>query len=220
VVNGTEPPRSSGRPASGRKLRAQGRQTLAKLLEAGLQVFGEKGYHAARVDDVVRRAETSHGTFYLYFSNKDDLLRALAEECAVEMQDLSAGLGDVSPDADGRAELRRWVEGFWRTYARFGAVIRVWMEVQSPDTELARLGLDAVAGMATSLGDRIEVAQRTAGRRRRPGRRAELAPVLLIAMVERFTYFAASRGLPDGGDEDTVLDELTTLVHRAFFAGV
>jgi AcrR family transcriptional regulator len=217
VVDETEQARSSGRPAAGRKLRAQGRQTLAKLLEAGLEVFGEKGYHAARVDDVVRRAETSHGTFYLYFSNKDDLLRALAEECAVEMQDLSAGLGEVSPDVEGRAELRRWVEGFWRTYARFGAVIRVWMEVQSPDTELARLGLDAVAGMATSLGERIDAAQQAAGRAR--GRGGDLAPVLLIAMVERFTYFAASRGLPDGLDEDALLDQLTTLTHRAFFAG-
>jgi AcrR family transcriptional regulator len=32
------------------------------------------------VDDVVRRAQTSHGTFYLYFSNKEDLFKALLRD--------------------------------------------------------------------------------------------------------------------------------------------
>src|SRR6516164_10918740 len=67
-----------GRPAQGRELRAQGRRTLRRLLDAGLRVFARRGYHAARVDDIVRAARTSHGTFYLYFANKEDLLRALA----------------------------------------------------------------------------------------------------------------------------------------------
>jgi AcrR family transcriptional regulator len=193
--------RSSGRPASERKLRAQGRRTLARLLDAGLQAFGERGYHAARVDDVVRLAETSHGTFYLYFSNKDDLLRALARECAVEMQGLTDALGEVTPDQAGRAELRRWVEGFYRTYTRYGSVIRAWMEGQSADTELVRMGTEAFATLASTLGKRMG--------------RQDLAPVLLVAMVERFTYFVSSRGLP--AEEDKVLDDLTVLVQRGFF---
>ncbi len=53
---------------------------MRKLLDAGMRVFAERGYHAARVDDIVRAARTSHGTFYLYFANKEDLLRALAVE--------------------------------------------------------------------------------------------------------------------------------------------
>ncbi|MGH9111288.1 MAG: TetR/AcrR family transcriptional regulator [Acidimicrobiales bacterium] len=208
--------RSTGGPASERKLRAQGRRTLAKLLDAGLEVFGERGYHAARVDDVVRRARTSHGTFYLYFSNKDDLLRALARECAVEMQDLADVLGQVTPDKAGQDELRSWVEGFYRTYTRFGAVIRVWMEDQVVDVELARMGIEAFATLAATLGDRMRAAGEIAGDLPRTGR-SDLAPVLLLAMVERLTYFVSSRGLPD--DEGSVLDELAVLAHRGFFGG-
>ncbi len=62
-------------PVQGRELRAQGRKTMSRLLDAGMRVFAERGVHAARVDDIVRAARTSHGTFYLYFPNKEALLR-------------------------------------------------------------------------------------------------------------------------------------------------
>jgi AcrR family transcriptional regulator len=202
--------RSSGRPAAERKLRARGRRTSAKLLEAGLRVFSERGYHAARVDDVVRLAATSHGTFYLYFANKHDLLEALAHECAGEMQRLADQLGEVTPDAAGHAELRAWVEGFYRTYTRYGAVIRVWTEEQVPDPDLARMGTGAFARLASTLGERM-----TAALPPPLAVRPEVAAVLLLAMVERFTYFVSSRGVPT--DEDRLLDELTLLVQRGFF---
>src|SRR5262245_1372433 len=83
----------SGAPAQTRELRARGRETMRKLLDAGVEVFAARGYHAARVDDIVKLAETSHGTFYLYFSNKEDLFRALTEEVAAEMQTLAESLG-------------------------------------------------------------------------------------------------------------------------------
>ena len=75
----------AGSPAEGRELRARGQRTVRKLLDAGIEVFGAKGYHAARVDDIVKVAKTSHGTFYLYFANKEDLFRALALDVADEM---------------------------------------------------------------------------------------------------------------------------------------
>ena len=51
---------------------------MQKLLEAGLAEFDENGFQAVRVDDIVRRAKTSHGTFYLYFANKEDLFKLAA----------------------------------------------------------------------------------------------------------------------------------------------
>jgi len=116
---------------------------MAKLLDAGLLVLTERGYHAARVDDVVRVAKMSHGTFYLYFANKEDLFRALASECAEEMTALASTLGPITPDGAGRDELAQWLGRFVETYRRYGAVIRAWMEDQVVDRELIRLGLKA-----------------------------------------------------------------------------
>src|SRR3984957_20634657 len=78
-----------GAPAAKRVLRSQGRRTMRKLLDAAMIAFDKRGYHATRVNDVVDIAKTSHGTFYLYFSNKEDLLRALVAEVANESQSLN-----------------------------------------------------------------------------------------------------------------------------------
>src|ERR1700730_7051398 len=99
-----------GAPAQERKLRSQGKETLRKLLDAAMVVFEKRGYHAARVDDIVKVAKTSHGTFYLYFANKEDLFWALLADVWEEMTALSASLGPISSGRKGFEELRRWLE--------------------------------------------------------------------------------------------------------------
>ena len=147
-------------PTDGRELRRQGKRTMAKLMDAGMRVLSERGYHAARVDDVVRLAKVSHGTFYLYFSNKEDLFRALAVQCADDMTELAALLGAVPPDATGVDELRRWLAEFVTTYRKYGVVIRAWMEDQVTSRELGRLGTRTlhrrhpVVGRAAARGAR------------------------------------------------------------------
>src|SRR5262249_22211617 len=99
-------PSRAGTPAQQRELRAQGRRTMQRLLDAGLEVFSARGYHATRVDDVVRAARTSHGTFYLYFANKEDLLRALAVDCAQRLTDLAEQIGTIDRGESGFLALR------------------------------------------------------------------------------------------------------------------
>lgn len=198
---------ASGAAAQGRELRAQGRKTMAKLLDAGMQVFAEKGFHAARVDDIVRAARASHGTFYLYFSSKEDLLRALAVQCSEQMEALATRLGDVGPDEAGWEELRRFLDDFLTTYARYGPVIRAWMEDSVDDRQVNRIGVGAFTLIATTLGQRMHAA----------GASGSEAPVAaLMALLERFAYFRVSRRL--GFDEAGMLDTLTTVLHRGFFA--
>lgn len=55
-------------------------ENRAKLLAAARQVFAEKGLGAATVRDVVRQTDLATGTFYNYFTGKDDVFRAVLEE--------------------------------------------------------------------------------------------------------------------------------------------
>src|SRR5216683_5683609 len=103
------PSLGGGIPAQDRELRAQGRQTVRKLLEAGLAEFDERGFQGVRVDDVVRRAKTSHGTFYLYFANKDDLFRALLRDALHDMEIITDEFPVVTSNDAGRDALRKWV---------------------------------------------------------------------------------------------------------------
>ena len=48
-----------------------------EICAAALEVFAEKGFAAAKLDEIARRAGVSKGTLYLYFKDKEDLFRAV-----------------------------------------------------------------------------------------------------------------------------------------------
>jgi len=196
-----------GSPAEGRELRARGQRTVRKLLDAGIVVFGAKGYHAARVDDIVNVAKTSHGTFYLYFANKEDLFRALVRDVADEGNALVDSIGDLTPDATGFAMLREWLERFADLHRRFGPVIRAWTEAEIDTSKFGRLGTDLLGGFTVALGDRIARSPAVVPE-------PQLAALAIVAMVERCNYYAMT-GQIDGADDLT--DTLAEVTFASLF---
>jgi AcrR family transcriptional regulator len=57
-------------------------ETRTRILEAAVKVFATKGYHDAKVDDIVNEAQTSKGAFYFYFPSKQDIFIALSDTFA------------------------------------------------------------------------------------------------------------------------------------------
>jgi AcrR family transcriptional regulator len=200
----------AGEPASKRALRTQGRKTMRKLLDAAMVVFARRGYHAARVDDIVKVARTSHGTFYLYFSNKEDLLRALVAEAGEVVGALDSALGPVTPDGRGWRELRQWMGQFSDAWQRYAPVLRAWTDLVMSDTELSAQAHAAAGGVAHSLAARI--AERGAPEGIDPNAAAEA----VVAMLDRFHQLRQFAGEPI---DAVALDTLTTMVHRALFSG-
>jgi AcrR family transcriptional regulator len=145
------PSLGGGRPAQDRELRAQGRQTVRRLLEAGLAEFDERGFQAVRVDDIVRRARTSHGTFYLYFSNKDDFFKALLRDALDDMGVITDAFPVVTRNDAGRAALRQWVQKFCETYAAHAAVIRILSQADVVGEEVWGDGLQLLFRLAEAI---------------------------------------------------------------------
>lgn len=177
---------------------------MRKLLDAGIEVFARRGYHAARVDDIVKVAKTSHGTFYLYFANKEDLFRALAVDVTHEMAAVAADLPPLEPGANGRASLRAWLEQFADLYEHYGPVIRAWTEAEIGDSDFGRLGNDVLTGFARALADRIRELDRA-------DIDPDVAALALVAMIERFNYYVLARQVQVS--RDAMLDTLTRVVH-------
>ena len=200
----------TGEPASRRALRTQGRKTMRKLLDAAMVVFARRGYHAARVDDIVKVARTSHGTFYLYFSNKEDLLRSLVAEAGEVVAALDEGLGPVGNGPEGWRELREWMEQFSEAWRRYAPVLRAWTDLVMSDRVLAEQAQSAASGAANTLARRIQEAGPL------PGIDPHVASEAVIAMMDRFHYLREFAGEPVDVD---ALDTLTTMVHRALFGG-
>jgi AcrR family transcriptional regulator len=200
-----------GAPASERELRERGQRTLARLHAAGVEVFQRLGYQAARVDDIVKAARTSHGTFYLYFANKEDLFRTLALDVATEARSLADTLGPITPDAAGYEELRSWIERFSDLYQRHRAVIQTWTEADTAEGDIGRLGTNLLSGFSRTLARRI-------AENGSSDLDPDVAAMALVAMIERFNYYFLVIGQVASSREE-MLDTLATVAHQGVFGG-
>jgi AcrR family transcriptional regulator len=73
-----------------------------ELLDAALELFVEKGFAAARADEVAQRAGVSKGTLYLYYPSKEELFKAvivrnLTSRIADTAQQVQAWQGEMAP---------------------------------------------------------------------------------------------------------------------------
>lgn len=69
-----------------RLVQERSRETLRRIVKAAEEVFAQKGYRGTSVADIISRAGIGHGTFWLYFRNKDDLLRHLVQDMIGEFE--------------------------------------------------------------------------------------------------------------------------------------
>jgi AcrR family transcriptional regulator len=85
----------------------------AAILEAGRRVFGEVGYGAASVRDIIRGTDLAAGTFYNYFPDKESIFRALVDEIGVEAR------ARVQAARQRAANPTAFIEDGYRAYFEF-----------------------------------------------------------------------------------------------------
>jgi AcrR family transcriptional regulator len=203
------PSLGGGTPAQDRELRAQGRETVRKLLEAGIIEFEERGFNGVRVDDVVQRAGISHGTFYLYFANKEDLFKALLRDALHDMEIVAGDFPVVTIDETGLAALRQWVRKFSAAYASHGTVLRTLVSANAP-MEIFSDGLQLFFGLTEAMTTGMTVAATAAGHLQE---NAELTAFACLMMLERVNFVMTTEvRLP----EDLMADKIADIMFAAF----
>ena len=82
------------------------------ILDAAVEVFAKKGYHAANIADIAQKLGMGHGTFYRYYENKLDIFRhvvahvvtrvatTVALESPTDANDIATYRGQVERIAD------------------------------------------------------------------------------------------------------------------------
>ena len=90
--------------------------TRERLLVAAEEVFAEKGYHGAVVDDIVRVSESSKGGFYFHFPNQQALFLALVDALVPKLTGAVARAiaAESDPVAQLNAALRTVLDLFAR----------------------------------------------------------------------------------------------------------
>ena len=67
------------------RISARRQVTRERVLEAAGEVFAERGFHGASVEDICERAGFTRGAFYSNFSSKDDLVLELTRRHAEDL---------------------------------------------------------------------------------------------------------------------------------------
>jgi len=79
--------------SASRKVRSAERRDA--ILSAALDEFSTRGFEAARLDDVARRAGVAKGTIYLYFRDKESLFQELIRSMLTPLVGTIEGLGEA-----------------------------------------------------------------------------------------------------------------------------
>jgi AcrR family transcriptional regulator len=102
-----------------------------QILEAAFECFAEKGFHAATVQDICRKAGLSPGAVYGYFAGKEDIIAASCEEGVRADEALFARRDETVPEAidriirEGMSELTAPEADAWLRVR-----VELWAEAQ------------------------------------------------------------------------------------------
>lgn len=92
-------------------------ETRERILDAALNIFSNKGYHDTRMDEIVEASDTSKGSIYFYFPNKERLFLALVDQFAdlLERRVIEA----VESEEEGIARVRAALQACLETFGRY-----------------------------------------------------------------------------------------------------
>lgn len=90
--------------------------TRQRILDAATDVFSEKGYHGAAVDDIVKASQTSKGSFYFHFPSKQDIFFSLVDRFIVSLA-MSAETA-IAQEKGALAKVNAALDTVFNTFSR------------------------------------------------------------------------------------------------------
>jgi len=129
--------------AAGKALGEKGARTRRRLLEAAERVFADLGYHDASIVKITEAAGVSQGTFYLYFSGKQEIFDVLVEDLNTRIR---RAMSEASVKGQTRMEMERLgFEAFFRFTAEHPALYRVIRQAEFVSPRMLRLHYERLA---------------------------------------------------------------------------
>jgi AcrR family transcriptional regulator len=191
----------AARPAGRSALSSKGRQTRTALEEAARKLFARSGFHGTTLADITSAAGKSPAVFYRYFTDKEDLLAALAESFLHEVAELP-----MLSEGDFVSA----VGVYWRMFKPNIGILLAVDQLAAADARFAllqsrfrRFGTDIVAASVH------RAQQRGHGNELDP----EHTALAITLLFERFTSVSLSQGLSD----ETAITVLSTIWRKTLY---
>jgi AcrR family transcriptional regulator len=193
----------------GKELTSRGAATRRRLLEVAESVFAELGYHDASIVKITEAAGIAQGTFYLYFSSKEEIFEELVRDLNRRVRHAMAA-GAERGRTRAEAELLGF-RGYFEFAAQNGALYRIIRQAEFVCPQALRDHYETIAsGYGAALG--------TAMTR---GEVAEMDPSVLawalMGMGEllgmRWIVWEGAKDVPD-----ELLEQMQMLIRRVLGA--
>ncbi|MGW0175563.1 TetR/AcrR family transcriptional regulator [Rhodococcus sp. NPDC003322] len=188
----------------------RGLRTRSALIAAARTVFERAGYLDTRLIDITKEAKCSAGSFYTYFSSKEEIFAAVLELAQEDM--MHPGMPHVAADDDPAAIIEASNRAYFEAYRRNAKLMALLEQVASIDPEFRKLRQRRADAFVFRNARSIEALQK------RGMADAELDPLLasraLSGMISRlaFGYFVTGDSMSEGRKVD--LGELTATATR------
>ena len=179
----------------------------AEIVTAALEVFVQRGFAAARLEEVARRAGVTKGTLYLYFKSKEALFKAVVRETIVPVIAQGEALAQ-SFTGTARELVERLVREYWRLVGEteLAGIPKLMMAEAATFPQLTRFYYEEVV----TRGHRLMAGVIERGIKSGEFRKVDVATAAKLAMSPLMHATVARRAfascMPEGFDVATYLD--------------
>jgi AcrR family transcriptional regulator len=155
---------TSRRTPERRSVREESRAVYRKaIVEAAMQVFGQTGFHEAKIADIAAAAGVATGTLYNYFTSKDEIFQSILDD---GRESIAAALEQRAQIADPIERLRECVALMFGFLDEHGALFIIYMQSGSNmmdfrrahdcrDEEFRQRFIGVLANAISEAGDRL-----------------------------------------------------------------
>jgi AcrR family transcriptional regulator len=125
--------------------------THQRIVDAGCSLFTRRGVAQISVEDILLEADVSRGTFYKYFTNKDDVLKALVLPV---FDDLIERFSAVN-QADTEVVLEAVLAGYFQQWQNHSAALVLAFNIGQANFALVQPKHDVYVRLLSELMNRI-----------------------------------------------------------------
>jgi AcrR family transcriptional regulator len=128
------------RAGHGERATAKGLRTREELVAAARRVFEREGYLDTRVADIAAAAKLAHGSFYTYFSSKQEVFLAIVRDVGRQIRDAVAP-GPADAELEAYEALDRSNRRYLDVYRANSVLWALVEQVATIDPDIHRIRL-------------------------------------------------------------------------------
>jgi len=117
----------------------RGAKTRTALVKAARALFEKQGYLDTNVGDISRRARVAHGTFYTYFTSKEEIFSEVADALETDFQRIADAEPHLPSGATLADRIERTNRGYLRAYQESARMMAVLEQVATFNPRLAAI---------------------------------------------------------------------------------